>query len=141
LIGLDFDLPVEIFESVFYNEIMFRELIIILLSSFVYAGEIGLLAITHHGCSVCQLWHEEVAPYYDMEAEKMHLPALREYDISDTSNREWVKKNIGVITNLPTFVVMEDDKVLNLFVGYTGYKKFFNELRGEISKVSSKSKA
>ena len=92
------------------------------------ASELSLIAITHPSCPICKAWHNEVAPYYELEANKSALPKLKEYDISDPDTRLWVQQNIKGLTGLPTFVIMSDNKVKQRFAGYLDYQDFFINL-------------
>ena len=101
----------------------------------IAANNLSLVVITHKGCPVCESWHKEVSPYYSFEASKKSLPPMKEYDISDNGNRSWVYKNIGPITGLPTFVLLEGDKVKQKFDGYRDYQDFFINLNEVLIKV------
>ena len=107
---------------------MLRKLIIIALSSLAVAKDLALVAITHHSCPVCKLWHEQVAPYYVFESRKSSLPELREYDIANRAQYEWVASNVPNVLDLPTFVLMEDGEEKVRFSGYRGYQAFFEQL-------------
>lgn len=107
---------------------MLRKILVIFVSAFTMASELSLIAITHPSCPVCKAWHNEVSPYYELEANKSALPKLKEYDISDQNTRAWVQRNIKGVTGLPTFVIMSDNKVKQKFDGYRDYQDFFINL-------------
>ncbi|MEC7030949.1 MAG: hypothetical protein VXW87_04745 [Pseudomonadota bacterium] len=122
---------------------MIRKILFLALTSVILASEFSLIAITHKSCPVCQAWHDEVVPYYDLEAKKQRLPKLSQYDISDNDSRQWVRQNIGGIAALPTFVIVEGGEVKQKFEGYSDYRDFFISLNKaiiqELKKTAAKS--
>lgn len=114
---------------------MLRKIFIIALTSLAYAKELSLVAITHQSCPVCKLWHEQVAPYYIFESRKAALPKLREYDIANQAQYEWVSSNIPNVLSLPTFVLMDDGEEIVRFSGYRGYQSFFEELGALLTEI------
>ena len=113
---------------------MFRRILILFISSVLWAGPLSLLAVTHSGCPVCNKWHEEVKPYYTFMAQKKGLPQLKTLDIAKKEGRIKAFKTLGAVENLPTFAIMDEDKVVATFTGYIGYDNFFAALDKSLKK-------
>ena len=114
---------------------MLRKILFSCVLTVSIASELSVVAITHPGCHICRAWHNEVAPYYELEAGKTGLPKLKEYDFSDREGRLWVQTHVGSIAGLPTFVVLSDGEVKQKFTGYLDYQDFFVTLRKRVIQV------
>lgn len=108
---------------------MISVIFILLLAPLTFAKALVLVAVTHQSCPVCQVWHEEVLPYYAFEAKAHHLPVLKSYNIENKEDYEWVFSHISGITALPTFIVFDEEREVGRFTGYRGYEQFFENLK------------
>lgn len=103
-----------------------KRLLFTLLGVMTFA-KLELVAITHKYCPVCLRWHEEVYPSYSKMARIYGYPEVKIMDIATPEGREFVTNNLGYITAIPYFVIM-DDQVIGKFEGYVDNKTFYQDL-------------
>ncbi len=101
--------------------------LLLLLSSLSFA-KLKLVAVTDPSCHVCDRWHEEVGQQYDIYMQSHNLPELLEVPQDSYANRMWVYRRIGLLSALPTFIIMNDDEVLGSVEGYTIASEFIEEI-------------
>lgn len=109
--------------------------LLLLLSTWLYAVEV--VVITHKDCPVCQKWHQEVLPNYYNEAKRNKYPPLKTYELANKMDRDYVMGKVGYINYIPMFVIMDDDRVVASFTGYTGYKEFYSDLEEALEEASN----
>ncbi|MDC3180779.1 thioredoxin family protein [Gammaproteobacteria bacterium] len=93
------------------------------LLSFNFAA-LSLVAITDPYCHVCERWHQEIGDQYHMFEQSHHFPKLVEMSQDSYANQLWVFRTVGLLSAIPTFVIMDDDEVLGQIEGYTDIPEF-----------------
>ncbi len=89
-----------------------------------------LVMFESSACTWCEAWNKEVGVIYDKTPESKLLP-LRRVDVDD--DRPTDLEHVGGIIYTPTFIVLEDGKIIGRIIGYPG-EDFFWQLLGEVVK-------
>ena len=103
----------------------------------MYANTMSIVAVTDPGCPVCQSWHEQVMPGYLSKSRVYSYPSLVVKDYSSRWDRVWIRDHLRPIQYLPTFFLVEGDKVLDEFSGYSSQDDFYERLDHSLKKAES----
>jgi hypothetical protein len=96
------------------------------------AGAAELLMFTRKSCAYCILWERQVGPIYPKTAEAEQAP-LRRVDLDHPG--QGVPSLSPAVTITPTFVLMDGDKELGRFSGYSDDLTFWSVLATHLGKL------